>query len=118
VAAWRRRLSARVLIVPLAVLVGAGVRLLVAPAAQSSRGSPARGGGSAPGSAGLPSDSRDNQAAALPAPAKGIGKPRARRLTREAHIAKWAPVRRADRLEPGSALGGWTFVVGTPVTIQ
>ncbi len=85
----RARLSRRVLIVPLVVLVGVGVGLLVAPGAPLSRGSPAS-------SRAVPaSDAQSRLQAALPAPAKGFEIPRAHQLRGGANVTKWAPVLRA-----------------------
>jgi len=83
------RLSRRWLIVPLVVLVGAGVGLLVAPDAPSSRSESTRG------QAVVPTNIQTREVAALPAPVKGFGIPRARQLRGGADITKWAPVQRA-----------------------
>jgi lipoprotein-anchoring transpeptidase ErfK/SrfK len=101
------RLSRRALIVPLVVLVGVGVGLLVAPGAQPSRGSSARG------RAVVSTNVQPRQVVALPAPTKGFGIPRARQLRDGADITKWAPVRRAiDARERPN----WSSPVVVPVS--
>jgi len=93
--------------VPIVILVGAGVGLLVAPGAQPRSGSATR----AEAAPATGADSR--QMANLPAPAKGIGIPRARQLSGSAEITKWAPVLRAtDAHERPS----WSSPVVVPVS--
>lgn len=77
------------LILPLVVLVGVGVGLLLAPGTPPSRGA------SAQRSSAPPIESESRQLADLPAPRKGFGIPRARLLTGQATVTKWAPVRQA-----------------------
>ena len=90
----------RWLIVPLVVIAGVAVGLLVAPGAQPTRGDSthravASNGQTADGS---------QQLAALPAPPKGFGIPRAHQLTGGGYVTKWAPVRSAvDARERPSA---------------
>jgi hypothetical protein len=106
-AAGRPRLSRRALILPLVVLAGVGVGLLVAPGARSTHGGTARG------RVAPVSDAQANQEAALPAPAKGFGIPRARQLAGGADITKWASVRQAiDARERPS----WSSPVVVPVS--
>jgi lipoprotein-anchoring transpeptidase ErfK/SrfK len=105
--ARRPRLSSRALLVPLVVLVGVGVGLLVAPGAQPR---PAR----ATGAKAAPVTHADSrQMANLPAPAKGIGIPRARQLGGGAEITKWAPVLRAT---DAHARPSWSSPVVVPVS--
>jgi lipoprotein-anchoring transpeptidase ErfK/SrfK len=97
-----------VLIVPLVVLAGLGAGLLVAPGAHSSRGSRA-GNQPVP-----PTDAaQSQQEAALPAPAKGFGIPRAHQLGRGADVTKWAPVQRAINAHQRPS---WSSPVVVPVS--
>jgi lipoprotein-anchoring transpeptidase ErfK/SrfK len=96
-----------VLIAPLVVLVGVGVGLLVAPGARPSRGAVANGPSS------TPVDGQSRQLAALPAPAKGFGVPRARLLKAGADVTKWAPVRRAVAAHERPS---WSSPVVVPVS--
>jgi lipoprotein-anchoring transpeptidase ErfK/SrfK len=106
-AARRPRLRRRALIVPLVVLVGVGVGLLIAPAAQPGHGASARG------QPVPPIDGQTRQVAALPAPAKGFEIPHAQQLKRGADITKWAPVLRATAAH---VRPGWSSPVVVPVS--
>jgi hypothetical protein len=95
--------------VPLVVLVGVGVGLLVAPGPRSSDGTTA-GSRAAP-----PSDAPSRLQAALPAPAKGFGIPRAHQLRRGGDITKWAPVQRTTEAHQRPS---WSSPVVAPVSTQ
>jgi lipoprotein-anchoring transpeptidase ErfK/SrfK len=95
------------LIVPLVILVGAGVGWLLAPGAQPGRGD------STGGRAVTPTSGHGPQVAALPAPAKGFAIPHARQLSSGGDVTKWAPVRRAVAAHERP---GWSSPVVVPVS--
>jgi hypothetical protein len=97
----RNRLVRTALIAGLVVLVGVGIGLVIAPGGRSSRGNqPAsaeptrRSADAAPKNA---TADQSREIAALPAPARGFGIPRARQLNDGAHITRWAPVNHATQ---------------------
>jgi hypothetical protein len=94
------------LVVPLVLLVGAGVGLLVAPGAQPSRG------GSATSESRVQIQAQTRQLVTLPAPTKGFGIPRAQQLAGGADITTWAPVREAVTAH---ARPSWSSPVVVPV---